>query len=29
VSQIIARTPDGRAFIGAADPRAGGTAAGW
>jgi gamma-glutamyltranspeptidase/glutathione hydrolase len=29
VSQIVARTPDGKAFTGAADPRAGGTAAGW
>jgi gamma-glutamyltranspeptidase/glutathione hydrolase len=29
VSQIVARTPDGTAFTGAADPRAGGTAAGW
>lgn len=29
VSQIVARTPDGSAFIGAADPRAGGTAEGW
>jgi gamma-glutamyltranspeptidase/glutathione hydrolase len=29
VSQIVARTPDGKAFVGVADPRAGGTAAGW
>ncbi|MEJ0091092.1 MAG: gamma-glutamyltransferase [Limisphaerales bacterium] len=29
VSQIVARSPDGKNFIGAADPRAGGTAAGW
>jgi gamma-glutamyltranspeptidase/glutathione hydrolase len=29
VSQIVARTPDGRGFIGAADPRAGGTAEGF
>ena len=29
VSQIVARTLDGKAFIGVADPRAGGTAAGW
>jgi gamma-glutamyltranspeptidase / glutathione hydrolase len=29
VSQIVARSPDGKTFIGAADPRAGGTAAGW
>jgi gamma-glutamyltranspeptidase/glutathione hydrolase len=29
VSQIVARTPDGKGFIGAADPRAGGNAAGW
>jgi gamma-glutamyltranspeptidase/glutathione hydrolase len=29
VSQIVARSPDGKSFIGAADPRAGGTAAGW
>jgi gamma-glutamyltranspeptidase/glutathione hydrolase len=29
VSQIVARTPDGKQFIGAADPRAGGMAAGW
>ena len=29
VSQIVARTPDGKAFWGAADPRAGGTVAGW
>jgi gamma-glutamyltranspeptidase / glutathione hydrolase len=29
VSQIVARTPDGKAFVGAADPRAGGSAAGW
>ncbi len=28
VSQIVARTPDGKGFIGAADPRAGGNAAG-
>ena len=29
VSQIVAKRPDGQGFIGAADPRAGGTAAGW
>jgi gamma-glutamyltranspeptidase/glutathione hydrolase len=29
VSQIVARSPDGKSFVGAADPRAGGTAAGW
>ena len=29
VSQIVARSPDGRSFVGAADPRAGGTAGGW
>ena len=29
VSQIVARTPDGKAFVGAADPRAGGNATGW
>ncbi len=29
VSQIVARSPDGKGFLGAADPRAGGTAAGW
>ncbi len=29
VSQIVARSPDGKSFIGAADPRADGTAAGW
>jgi gamma-glutamyltranspeptidase/glutathione hydrolase len=29
VSQIVARSPDGRGFVGAADPRAGGEAAGW
>ncbi len=29
VSQIVARTPDGQGFIGAADPRAVGNAAGW
>ncbi len=29
VSQIVARSPDGKGFVGAADPRAGGTAAGW
>jgi gamma-glutamyltranspeptidase/glutathione hydrolase len=29
VSQIVARSPDGKTFIGAADPRAGGKAAGW
>lgn len=28
-SQIVARAPDGRSFVGAADPRAGGTAKGW
>lgn len=29
VSQIVARSLDGKSFTGAADPRAGGTAAGW
>jgi gamma-glutamyltranspeptidase / glutathione hydrolase len=29
VSQIVARSPDGLGFVGAADPRAGGNAAGW
>ena len=29
VSQIVARSPDGKVFVGAADPRAGGNAAGW
>jgi len=29
VSQIVARSPDGKSFVGAADPRSGGTAAGW
>jgi len=29
VSQIVARTPDGAGFLGAADPRAGGSADGW
>jgi gamma-glutamyltranspeptidase/glutathione hydrolase len=29
VSQIVGRSPDGKSFIGAADPRAAGTAAGW
>jgi gamma-glutamyltranspeptidase/glutathione hydrolase len=29
VSQIVARSPDGKSFTGAADPRAGGTTAGW
>jgi gamma-glutamyltranspeptidase/glutathione hydrolase len=29
LSQIVARSPDGKSFIGAADPRAGGTAEGW
>ena len=29
VSQIVARSPDGKGFVGAADPRAGGNAAGW
>ena len=29
VSQIVARSPDGEGFAGAADPRAGGNAAGW
>jgi gamma-glutamyltranspeptidase/glutathione hydrolase len=29
VSQIVARSPNGKGFVGAADPRAGGTAAGW
>ncbi|MDZ4850822.1 MAG: gamma-glutamyltransferase [Pirellulaceae bacterium] len=28
-SQIVARSPDGRSFIGAADPRGGGSTAGW
>ena len=28
-SQIVARSPDGKGFVGAADPRAGGTAGGW
>jgi gamma-glutamyltranspeptidase/glutathione hydrolase len=28
VSQIVARSPDGKGFVGAADPRAGGNAAG-
>jgi gamma-glutamyltranspeptidase/glutathione hydrolase len=28
-SQIVARSPDGKSFLGAADPRAGGNAAGW
>jgi gamma-glutamyltranspeptidase/glutathione hydrolase len=29
VSQIVARSPDGKGFVGAADPRASGKAAGW
>jgi gamma-glutamyltranspeptidase/glutathione hydrolase len=29
VSQIVARSPDGKGFVGAADPRAGGNAVGW
>ena len=29
VSQVVARSPDGKGFVGAADPRAGGQAAGW
>jgi gamma-glutamyltranspeptidase len=29
VSQIVARSPDGKGFTGAADPRANGTTAGW
>jgi gamma-glutamyltranspeptidase/glutathione hydrolase len=29
VSQIVARAADGKGFVGAADPRAGGNAAGW
>jgi gamma-glutamyltranspeptidase/glutathione hydrolase len=29
VSQIVARSRDGKSFVGAADPRAGGNAAGW
>jgi len=29
VSQIVARSPDGKSFTGASDPRAGGNAAGW
>jgi hypothetical protein len=29
VSQIVARSPDGNGFVGAADPRATGSAAGW
>lgn len=29
VSHIVGRASDGRGFVGAADPRAGGTAAGW
>ncbi len=29
VSQIVARSPDGEGFVGAADPRADGNAAGW
>ncbi|MGO8931060.1 MAG: gamma-glutamyltransferase [Limisphaerales bacterium] len=29
VSQIVARSADGKSFVGAADPRAGGNAAGW
>jgi gamma-glutamyltranspeptidase/glutathione hydrolase len=29
VSQIVARSRDGKSFVGAADPRAGGVAEGW
>ncbi|HEY1110523.1 MAG TPA: gamma-glutamyltransferase, partial [Opitutaceae bacterium] len=29
VSHIVGRSADGKSFVGAADPRAGGTAAGW
>jgi gamma-glutamyltranspeptidase len=29
VSQIVARSADGKSFVGAADPRAEGTSAGW
>ena len=29
VSQIVARSPDGQSFVGAADPRANGNVAGW
>ena len=29
VSQIVARSPDGKSFVGAADPRGGGTVKGW
>ena len=29
VSHIVARSPDGKSFMGAADPRAAGDAAGW
>jgi gamma-glutamyltranspeptidase / glutathione hydrolase len=29
VSQIVARSPDGKGYVGAADPRAGGQAQGW
>jgi gamma-glutamyltranspeptidase len=29
VSHLVARSPDGKSFIGAADPRAIGNAAGW
>ena len=29
ISQMVARSPDGKSFVGAADPRAGGTADGW
>ncbi len=29
VSHVVARDKDGKSFVGAADPRAGGTAAGW
>jgi gamma-glutamyltranspeptidase/glutathione hydrolase len=29
VSQIVARSPDGESFVGAADPRGGGTVKGW
>ena len=29
ISQMVARSPDGKSFVGAADPRASGTADGW
>ena len=29
ISQIVARTPDGKGFVGAADPRGSGKADGW